>query len=103
MANDSVTQDDLVEISATDGKAFIDQTTPLTRLHYFDGKYLRADAFTLDQDYHRTRSRLANLAGGWGVVNGLGISIADKTPGLLQVSAGLAITAAGNFVLAPAT
>ena len=89
----------IVEISAKDGVAFIEQASPLTRLHYFDGKFLRADAFALEQDYHRARTRLANLAGGWGAVHGLGVSLAGNT---LQVGAGLAITAAGNFVLATA-
>jgi hypothetical protein len=86
-----------VEISATDGVAFIEQASPLTRLHFFDGQFLRADAFALEQDYHRTRTRLANLAGGWGVVHGLGIGISGTQ---LVVGAGLAVTAAGNFVLA---
>lgn len=86
-----------VEINAKDGVAFIEQVSPLTRLHYFDGKFLRADAFALEQDYHRTRTRLSNLAGGWGVVHGLGISLSGNR---LDVGAGLAITAAGNFVLA---
>ena len=86
-----------VELSATDGVAFIEQASPLTRLHYFDGKFLRADAFALEQDYHRMATRLANLAGGWGVVHGLGISLSGNQ---LGVGAGLAITAAGNFVLA---
>ena len=86
-----------VELTATDGVAFIEQASPLTRLHYFDGKALRADAFALEQDYHRTRTRLGNIAGGWGAVNGLGISLSGNE---LDVSAGLAITAAGNFVLA---
>ena len=89
----------IVEISAKDGVAFIEQASPLTRLHYFDGKFLRADAFALEQDYHRARTRLANLAGGWGAVHGLGVALAGNT---LQVGAGLAITAAGNFVLATA-
>jgi hypothetical protein len=86
-----------VELTATDGVAFIEQASPLTRLHYFDGKALRADAFALEQDYHRTRTRLGNIAGGWGAVNGLGFSLSGNE---LDVSAGLAITAAGNFVLA---
>lgn len=86
-----------VQLDAKDGVAFIEQASPLTRLHYFDGKFLRADAFALEQDYHRTRTRLANLAGGWGVVNGLGIALAGNQ---LTVGAGLAITATGNFVLA---
>ncbi|WP_313952983.1 hypothetical protein [Accumulibacter sp.] len=86
-----------VEINAKDGVAFIEQASPLTRLHYFDGQFLRADAFALEQDYHRTRTRLANLAGGWGVVHGLGIAISGAQ---LQVTAGLGVTAAGDFVLA---
>ncbi|WP_300450084.1 hypothetical protein [Accumulibacter sp.] len=88
-----------VEISVKDGVAFIEQASPLTRLHYFDGQFLRADAFALEQDYHRTRTRLANLAGGWGVVHGMGIAVSGAD---LRVGAGLAVTAAGNFVLATA-
>src|SRR5574337_761016 len=99
MGKENELQDGCVELSAKDGVAFIDQTSPLTRLHYFDGKFLRADAFALEQDYHRARTRLSNIAGGWGVVNGLGISLAGNR---LEVGAGLAITAAGNFVLATA-
>lgn len=86
-----------VELDAKDGVAFIEQASPLTRLHYFDGKFLRADAFALEQDYHRQRSRLGNLAGGWGAVQGFGIALSGDA---LDVGAGLAITAAGNFVLA---
>ena len=100
MGTNSISQDDAVDLSSTDGVSFIVQSTPLTRLHYFDGKFLRADAFTLEQDYNRTTRRLANLAGGWGVVSGLGVSIDTTDPGLLDVSAGLAVTAAGNFVYA---
>jgi len=97
MGKENELQGNLVELPETDGLAFIEQGTPLTRLHYFDGKFLRADAFALEQDYHRTRTRLANLAGGWGAVHGLGISLSGNQ---LEVGAGLAITAAGNFVLA---
>ncbi len=85
-----------VQIDAKDGVATIEQGTPLTRLHYFDGKFLRADALTLEQEYHRTLVRMANLAGGWGVVHGLGISVAAN---LLTVTPGLAITPAGSTVL----
>ncbi|QNM98645.1 hypothetical protein [Chitinimonas koreensis] len=79
-----------------DGVARIEQGTPLTRLHYFDGKFLRADALTLEQDYHRNLVRLSNLAGGWGVVHGLGIALDG---GQLALTPGLAITPAGNTVL----
>ncbi len=95
MANE--TTEEIVELSVTDGIAFVEQSSPLTRLHYFDGKFLRADAFATEQDYHRARVRLANIAGGWGVVHGLEIALRG---GQLAVSAGLAITPAGSLVLA---
>lgn len=85
-----------VELTVKDGIATIEQGTALTRLHYFDGKFLRADALTLEQDYHRALVRLSNLAGGWGVVHGLGISLASEQ---LSVTPGLAITPAGSTVL----
>ena len=93
--NDLSTQ--TVELPATDGVAFVEQTSPLTRLHYFDGQFLRAASLTIEQEYHRQTARLANLAGGWGAVHGLGVSLAGDQ---LAVSAGLAITPAGSFVLA---
>ncbi|SEP63656.1 hypothetical protein SAMN04488038_10136 [Solimonas aquatica] len=79
-----------------DGLASIESDASLTRLHYFDGKYLRADALTLEQDYHRQLVRLSNLAGGWGVVHGLGLGLSGDT---LKLSSGLAITPAGSTVL----
>lgn len=88
--------DNSVQLSVKDGVATIEQGTALTRLHYFDGKFLRADALTLEQDYHRNLVRLSNLAGGWGVVHGLGISLASEQ---LSVTPGLAITPAGSTVL----
>ncbi|SFV16956.1 PT domain-containing protein [Pseudoduganella namucuonensis] len=95
MANNSEAVANVV-LALQDGVAHIEQGTPLTRLHYFDGKFLRADALTLEQDYHRTLVRLANLAGGWGVVHGLGIGLSGAN---LTVGAGLAITPAGSTVL----
>lgn len=85
-----------VELDTQDGVAFIEQASPLTRLHYFDGKFLKADALAQEQAYHRTQVRLSNLAGGWGVVHGLGIGLAGDQ---LTVGGGLAITPAGHFVL----
>lgn len=79
-----------------DGLASIESDTSLTRLHYFDGKYLRADALTLEQDYHRQLLRLSNLASGWGVVHGLGLGLSGDT---LKLTSGLAITPAGSTVL----
>lgn len=86
-----------VELDTKDGVAFIEQASPLTRLHYFDGKFLKADALAQEQSYHRTQVRLANLAGGWGVVHGLGVRLQGDQ---LQVTGGLAVTPAGSFVMA---
>lgn len=93
---DEKTRNHSVQLTVKDGVASIEQGTALTRLHYFDGKFLRADALTLEQDYHRMLVRLSNLAGGWGVVHGLGISLAGDQ---LSVTPGLAITPAGSTVL----
>jgi len=86
-----------VELDTKDGVAFIEQASPLTRLHYFDGKFLKADALSQEQAYHRTQVRLANLAGGWGVVHGLGARLEGDQ---LHVTGGLAVTPAGSFVMA---
>jgi hypothetical protein len=91
---------DCLATSVPDGAAFIEAASPLTRLHYFDGQYLRADALALEQDYQRAQNRLSNLAGGWGVVNGLGVS---SSGALLEVTPGFAITPLGNPVLAVGT
>lgn len=83
------------EIQAKDGVALVETNAQLTRLHYFDGKFLRADALTLEQEYHRMLVRQSALAGGWGVVHGLGIELSGAR---LIVTAGLAITPAGSIV-----
>ncbi|MGG5820899.1 hypothetical protein [Falsiroseomonas sp. HW251] len=79
-----------------DGVVKIEAGSPLTRLHFFDGKYLRADALTQEQDYHREALRLSNLAGGWGVVHGLGLG---QVGGALAVSPGHAIMPTGRVAL----
>jgi hypothetical protein len=96
MGNANELSTDCAATSVTDGVAYIESASPLTRLHYFDGKFLKADALSQEQAYHRTRVRLSNQAGGWGVVNGLGIALDGAT---LSVDGGLAITPAGNFVM----
>lgn len=86
----------LTAANGTDGVTRIEAGTPLTRLHFFDGKFLRADALTLEQNYHRELVRFSNRAGGWGIVHGFGISSAA---GKLVVSPGLAITPTGRTIL----
>jgi hypothetical protein len=96
MGNANELSTDCAETSVDDGIAYIEAASPLTRLHYFDGKFLKADALSQEQEYHRTRVRLSNQAGGWGVVHGLGIDVIGNQ---LNVTGGLAITPAGNFVM----
>lgn len=96
MGNANELSTDCAATAITDGIAYIESASPLTRLHYFDGKFLKADALSQEQAYHRTRVRLSNQAGGWGVVNGLGIALSGAE---LTVDGGLAITPAGNFVM----
>lgn len=86
---------DVVELSASDGVVFIAANGPLTRLHYFDGQYLRASALTLEQDYHRQALRLANRAGGHGVVEGFAVRLQGSE---LRLGPGLAITPDGDLV-----
>ncbi|HEX5373056.1 MAG TPA: hypothetical protein VFW84_10010 [Aquabacterium sp.] len=97
MGNQNDISAESVELDTQDGVAFIEQASPLTRLHYFDGKFLKADALAQEQAYHRTQVQLANVAGGWGVVHGLGVRLSGDQ---ITVSGGLAITPAGHFVMA---
>lgn len=96
MATQATTQE-IVELSAPDGVAFIGQDSLLTRLHYFDGQYLRASALNLEQHYHRHALALGNRAAGWGVVEGLDVVLEGEA---LRVTPGLAVTPAGQLVLA---
>lgn len=82
--------------SLDDTGELIEAGTPLTRNHWFDGKFLRADDLARDQDYHREALRLANRAGGFGVVDGLEIGLAGAE---LLLQPGLGITARGELLL----
>ena len=82
------------------GITIVPQPTPLTRLHYFDGKYLRAEHLTREQDYLRTLVHLANLAGGAGVVHGYDTVLLTGTA--VQLGPGLAMDPQGRPLLLPA-
>lgn len=86
-----------LDTGVTDGRAFIDKASPLHRLHYFDGRFLRADDLAHEQAYHRMRVQLANQAGGWGVVHGLDFEVEGDQ---ITVMSGLGVTPAGEFVMA---
>ena len=68
--------DDLLIVSDTGGVTVIDPSTPLKRLNYFDGKFLRADDFNLEQGYLRNLVALSNQGLGAGVVYGYDTTLA---------------------------
>lgn len=79
------------------GFPIVNQGSPLIRLHYYDGKFLRAADLDLEQRYLRTLAHLSNQAGGAGVVHGYSASIdSDDT---LLVGEGLAIDFQGRVLL----
>lgn len=92
--------DPLVIVTAENGKTEIPSPTSLTRLHYFDGKFLRADDLSLEQMYVRALVHLSNQAGGSGVVHGLDTTLGDNGDEIV-IGQGMAIDPAGQIVLLP--
>ncbi len=91
---------ELVLVGADNGVVVVTSDTPLRRLNYFDGKFLRAEDLQAEQDYLRFLVQLSNRAGGSGVVNGYDTVLA---PGgaAVTVGQGLAIDALGRVLLMP--
>lgn len=83
-------------MAQSDDGSLIEQGTPLTRNHWFDGKFLRADDLARDQDYQRAALRLANQAGGFGVVHGLEVGLAGNE---ILLQPGLGLNADGELLL----
>lgn len=89
----------LVPIDTQSGIVLIPQPTALTRLNYYDGKFLRAADLSAEQDYLRNLSALSNRAGGSGVVHGLDVKNAGN--GTLTLTSGLAIDPKGKVIWLP--
>lgn len=81
------------------GRAFVPAATPLTRLNYYDGKFLRAADLDLEQRAHRALVAFSNQAGGPGVVRGFDVTAAAGAA--LRLSPGLAIDADGRVLFLP--
>ncbi len=81
------------------GVSIIDASSILKRLWYFDGRFLRASGFRLDQEYVRSLVALSNQALGHGVVHGYDVGLAGGDR--LRVEGGLAIAASGRVVYLP--
>jgi hypothetical protein len=71
--------------------------TPLRRLNYFDGKFLRSSDLQLEQRYLRSLIDYSNQAGGSGVVHGYSVGLAAGDG--LRIGSGLAIDGLGRVLL----
>src|SRR5215207_6811770 len=100
MANQLTTKEPLVLVSKQAGVTVIPSDTLLTRLNYFDGKFLRADDLRAEQQYLRYLVQMSNKAGGHGVAHGYSVQLAAGGD-TLNVSPGLAIDPAGRVLLMP--
>lgn len=88
----------LVLLGKQSGWTLIPTETPLTRLNYFDGKFLRAADLKAEQDYLRHLVQLSNAADGPGVAYGLDLTLGGGGA-TLNVAPGLAIDPAGHVLL----
>lgn len=95
-----MTQGPLVLVTQQNGVTVIPQPTPLTRLNYFDGKFLRASDLSAEQLYLRRLVDLSNQAGGPGVAHGYNLSLAAGGD-TLNLGPGLAIDPQGRVLLLP--
>ena len=87
----------LVLLGNQNGLALIPKDTPLTRLNYFDGKFLRAADLKAEQDYLRHLVELSNQAGGPGVAHGFDLKLGGDDA--LNVGPGLAVDPKGRVLL----
>ena len=78
----------LLVVGDTGGVTLIDPSTPLKRLNYFDGKFLRASDFDVEQGYLRQLVALSNQGLGSGVVYGYDTTLGSGDA--IQIGPGLA-------------
>jgi hypothetical protein len=72
----------------------------LRRVNAYPGLMIDADAWRDAHEYHRDVVRLHHLAlHGWGIVQGLEVSLATGTDNTLRIQPGLAIDPAGNLIV----
>lgn len=90
---------ELIPINTATGIVLIPRPTELTRLNYYDGKFLRASDLTAEQQYLRNLVALSNRAGGSGVVHGF--DVRKTGTGTLTITSGLAIDPQGRVLWLP--
>ena len=88
-----------LDLAATlqEGLSVVDPAGPLARTWYFDGRFLRADGFRVDQAYERALAGFVARGAGTGVVHGFEVGLG--TGDTLSVDAGLALSPSGRVVL----
>ncbi len=91
---------EIVLVGADNGVVVVTSDTPLKRLNYFDGKFLRAEDMRAEQEYLRTLVQLSNRAGGPGIVNGYDTTLA-LGGAAVTVGQGLALDPNGRVLLMP--
>jgi len=79
------------------GYTVIDSASSLTRLNYFDGKFLRAPDLQLEQAALLNQVRLSNQAAGGGIVHGFDCTLAGGEN--IQIGAGLAFDWQGRALM----
>jgi hypothetical protein len=85
-------------VGAQGGVTAIPTNAELTRVSYFNGRLLSAEDLQVEQDYLRALVRLANRAGGAGVVHGFVAALsADRAS--IAIQPGLALDADGRTLL----
>lgn len=89
----------LIGLGSSGGHAVVNKHSPLRRLNYFDGKFIRAPDLILEQQALLNQMRLGNRAGGAGVVYGFDCSLAGDDS--LAIGAGYAIDPEGKALLLP--
>jgi hypothetical protein len=89
----------LVLLGRQTGITVIPAGTELTRLNYFDGKFLRAQDLQAEQAYLRNLVELSNRANGAGVVHGFDLTLAGGDR--MTLGPGLAIDAQGRVLMLP--
>lgn len=89
---------DVVLVDGFDGVAVIPRDAELTRLHYFDGRLLRAEHLEREQRYLRHLAWFGNRLGGSGVLEGFEVEVDGDT---LRLAGGAAVDAGGRPLLLP--
>src|SRR5215470_13470705 len=87
----------LLVVGGAGGITVVDPSTPLKRLNYFDGKFLRASDFDVEQSYLRQLVAISNQGLGSGVVYGYDTTLGSGDT--IQIGPGLAIDPSGHVLL----